>query len=68
MGNLHDTLKNQGNLGNNDKEFQDMLKSKNTDAFSEFDDAEYFKTPVNTILGQLFSCNFRPLSITNPIV
>lgn len=67
MGNLHDTLKNQGNFGNSDKEFQDMLKNKSNDVFNEFDDPEYFKTPPNTILGQLFSCNFRPLSFTNSI-
>jgi len=56
MGNLHDTLKGQNNFGANDKEIQDMLKNKTSDVFSELDDPEYFRTPTNTILGQLFSC------------
>lgn len=64
MGNLHDTLKGQTTLNGNDKDLQDMMKSKASDVFHELDDPEYFKTPVNTILGQLYSCNLSLLILS----
>lgn len=63
MGNLHDTLKGQNNFGANDREVQDMLKNKTSDVFSELDDPEYFKTPTNTILGQLYSWSLTEVKV-----
>jgi hypothetical protein len=56
MGNLQETFKSQNSFGGNDKELQDLIRSKGTDVFVELDDPEYFKANLNTILGQLYSC------------
>ena len=68
MGNLQETFKSQNSFGGNDKELQDLIKSKGTDVFVELDDPEYFKANMNTILGQLYSCMHHSILLNPDIV